>query len=113
MSFTADGRESECAPELSILIPVLNERATIRQVIEKVRRIDFRAEREIIVVDDGSTDGTGDLLASEPTRTDIHIFCHARNGGKGSAIQTALRHARGRFVVVQDADLELNPEDII
>jgi glycosyltransferase involved in cell wall biosynthesis len=113
MLSTADGRGSAGPPELSILIPVFNERATIRQVIEKVRRIDFRADREIIVVDDGSTDGTGDILASEPEQEDVRIVCHARNGGKGSAIQTALRHARGRFVVIQDADLELNPEDII
>jgi dolichol-phosphate mannosyltransferase len=99
--------------ELSILIPVFNERATILQVIEKVRAIDFAAPREIIVVDDGSTDGTTQALETAPSRDDIQIIHHQQNAGKGAAIQTALRHARGRFVVIQDADLELNPEDII
>ena len=113
MSSTADGRKIAGAPELSILIPVFNERATIRQIIERVQAVDFRASREIIVVDDGSSDGTGEILASLPAWKEVRVFWHAANGGKGSAIQTALRQARGPFVVIQDADLELNPRDII
>ena len=113
MSLNADGRPVAAEPELSILIPVYNERATILQIIEKVRSIDFRAVKEIIVVDDGSSDGTGDLLISLPAGSGLLILRHAVNSGKGSAIQTALRHARGRFVVIQDADLELDPEDIL
>ncbi|HUN82231.1 MAG TPA: glycosyltransferase family 2 protein, partial [Phycisphaerae bacterium] len=113
MSLNADGRPVAAEPELSILIPVYNERATILQIIEKVRSIDFRAVKEIIVVDDGSSDGTGDLLISLPAGSGLLILRHAVNSGKGSAIQTALRHARGGFVVIQDADLELDPRDIL
>jgi len=104
---------SETNPELSILIPVYNEHRTIRAIIEKVRGIDFGATVEIVVVDDGSTDGTGDILAALPTWEDVRIYWHARNSGKGSAIQTAQRQARGRYMVIQDADLELDPNDIL
>lgn len=99
--------------DLSILIPVYNEHATILQVIDKVLGIPLGAAFEIIVVNDGSSDGTTDALNSFATRPDVRIVHHERNAGKGAAIQTALRHARGRFVVIQDADLELDPRDII
>jgi len=100
-------------PELSILIPVYNERATVGEVLEQVRGVDFGATIEMVVVDDGSTDGTAELLEGLPLRPGVRIVRHARNTGKGSAVQTALKHARGRFVVIQDADLELNPRDLV
>jgi len=105
--------EAASTPALSILVPVFNEQATIRPVVEKVRSIQFGASMEIVIVDDGSSDGTSDILDALPGWPDVKVVRHARNGGKGAAIQTALQHARGRFVVIQDADLELNPEDII
>lgn len=107
----ADG--GAAAPELSILIPVYNERATIGQVLEGVGVVDFGAAVEIVVVDDGSTDGTAALLDALPQRPGLRIIQHGRNSGKGSAIQTALSHARGRYVVIQDADLELDPRDLV
>lgn len=100
-------------PELSILVPVYNERETVLRVLEKVGEVDFSASTEIIVVDDGSTDGTADMLRRMPPRADLRVIFHARNTGKGGAIQTALRHARGRMVVIQDADDELDPADLL
>jgi len=101
------------SPCLSILVPVFNERGTIRQVIEKIRRTPFPATTEIIIVDDGSTDGSADVLRRLPDWSNVRVCFHDRNRGKGSAVQTALCHAAGKYVVVQDADLELDPKDII
>ena len=98
---------------LSILVPVYNERNTIRQVLEKVRGVSFPVKTEIVVVDDGSRDGTIEILRGLPSWDDVRVLFHEVNKGKGGAIQTALRHARGEFVVVQDADLELNPADLL
>lgn len=92
--------------KLSILIPVYNERTTIIEILDRVRAVPF--EKEIIVVDDGSTDGTRELLAQVQNAT---VFYHERNRGKGAAIQTALQHATGDIVVIQDADLEYDPRD--
>lgn len=98
---------------LSILIPVYNEQLTIRSVLERVREIPFPARTEIIVVDDGSTDRTGLILRSLPAWLDIRVIVHGANQGKGAAVRTALRHARGRVVVIQDADEELDPGDLL
>ncbi|MCG8409596.1 MAG: glycosyltransferase family 2 protein [Phycisphaerales bacterium] len=98
---------------LSILIPVYNERKTVRLVLERVRAVDFKVSTEIIVVDDGSSDGTTQLLQSLPAWDNVSVFHHEVNQGKGSAIQTALQHANGRIVVIQDADEELFPEDLL
>lgn len=92
--------------KLSILIPVYNERATILEILNRVQAVPF--EKEIIVVDDGSTDGTRDLLTQVQNAT---MFYHERNQGKGAAIQTALQHATGDIIVIQDADLEYDPRD--
>ena len=105
---------SESTPiGLSILVPAYNERATIRQVLEKVRTVRFPVRTEIVVVDDGSRDGTIEVLRELPSWDDVRVFFHEKNLGKGGAIQTALRQARGEVVVVQDADLELDPADLI
>lgn len=98
---------------LSILIPVYNERATVLRVLEKVRAVPFPESIEIVVVDDGSTDGSCELLAQLPTEDGLQVIYHAQNAGKGAAIQTALSHARGRIVVIQDADEELEPLDLL
>lgn len=98
---------------LSILIPVYNERKTVQLVLEKVRAVDFKDSTEIIVVDDGSSDGTAQLLRSLPTWKNVQVLFHEVNQGKGGAIKTALQSARGRIVVIQDADEELDPENMV
>jgi glycosyltransferase involved in cell wall biosynthesis len=92
--------------KLSVIIPVYNEVRTIAKTIERVRRVDI--EKEIVVVDDFSTDGTRELLSQIP---DITLVLHKQNMGKGFAIRTALEHVTGDVVVIQDADLEYIPED--
>ena len=100
-------------PILSILIPVYNECKTVRRVLEKVRAVEFPVLFEIIAVNDGSTDGSREALESLPPWDNVRVFHHERNMGKGAAIQTALKHVRGQFVVIQDADEELEPSDIL
>ena len=97
--------------KLSIVIPVFNEASTIAEVLRRVIEVDIEdleLEKDIIVVDDGSTDGTRELLQS---CTDITLIFHDENSGKGAAIRTGLDYATGDFVIVQDADLEYNPRD--
>ncbi len=93
--------------KLSVVIPVFNEVRTIGEVLRRVREAE-PWEKEIIVVDDGSTDGTREVLKSW---TGITLIFHEGNFGKGAAIRTALDHVAGEVVIVQDADLEYNPRD--
>ena len=93
---------------LSIIIPVWNEEATIRPLVEKVLRVD--TSKEVLVVDDGSRDRTYQILSEIPS---IQVFRHDENQGKGAAIRTALRHIRGDLVVIQDGDLEYDPQDYL
>lgn len=98
--------------KLSILIPVFNEVRTIEQIIDRVRAADSRGlDKEIVVVDDASTDGTGDVLKKLQRNTDLKVFAHPYNRGKGAALRKALEHATGDIVLIQDADLEYNPVD--
>ena len=98
--------------ELSVLMPVYNERVTIERAIESVVNAAPTDSYELIVVDDGSIDGTTELLRSRSWPATVRILFHDRNGGKGAAIRTALREARGAFSTVFDADLEYSPADI-
>ena len=101
-------------PELlSIIVPVYNEVATSRAVLDRLLAIDLPVRREIVVVDDGSTDGTAQVL-EEAVREKLPIaVVHAeRNGGKGTAIRLGLRQAQGSIVAIQDADLELDPQQL-
>lgn len=105
----ATGTASQPAqPLLSILVPAYNEARTIGAVLEQAA--DLPVPHEVIVVDDGSSDGTADVVREY---REVRLLRHERNRGKGAAIATALVHARGALVVVQDADLEYRPSDIL
>jgi glycosyltransferase involved in cell wall biosynthesis len=99
------------AVKLSIIVPVYNEEKTIREVIRRVLKVPLRnIKKEIIIVDDASTDNTWQIL-KKIKGSNIKIFCHKKNMGKGAAIRTALRHATGAIILIQDADLEYNPKE--
>jgi glycosyltransferase involved in cell wall biosynthesis len=101
------------ATSLSILMPVFNERATVERAIDDALTAELPVERrELIVVDDGSTDGTRELLAERELPENVALVMHDRNLGKGSAIRTALQHATGEFSAVLDADLEYRADDV-
>lgn len=102
------------APELlTIIVAAYNERATVRAVIDRLLAIDLPVPREILIVDDGSTDGTADVLA-DAVRDNLPITVIGGEGnrGKGYAIRRGLDRARGSIVAIQDADLELDPQQL-
>jgi glycosyltransferase involved in cell wall biosynthesis len=96
------------AKSLSVVMPCYNEVATVLLCVEAVLNSEYVAE--LIIVDDGSTDGTRDLLANI-TDPRVNVILHEKNGGKGAALQTGFTHAKFDYVIVQDADLEYDPED--
>ncbi|HEY5530420.1 MAG TPA: glycosyltransferase family 2 protein [Candidatus Anoxymicrobiaceae bacterium] len=97
--------------KLSVIMPVYNERNTIQEILRRVRTVDIgEIVKEIIVVDDGSTDGTPDILKLEEDST-VKVLKHKVNQGKGAAIRTGLGAATGDFIIIQDADLEYDPDD--
>ncbi len=96
--------------KVSIIIPVYNEKTTLLEMLARVEAVDL--DKEIVIVDDGSTDGSREILESlEPGRAKV-IF-HERNAGKGAAIRSALPHCTGDVITIQDADLEYDPEDLL
>lgn len=100
-------------PELSILMPVFNERETIAAAIDDALAAELPvASRELIIVDDGSTDGTREYLRGLEERENVLVVEHDRNRGKGAAIQTALKHATGVYSAILDADLEYQAADL-
>jgi glycosyltransferase involved in cell wall biosynthesis len=103
---------AESFKELSILIPVFNEVRTVEEIVRRVRAADTCGlKREVILVDDASTDGTGDVLKKIQQNSELKVFSHSFNRGKGAALRTALEHATGDIVLIQDADLEYDPAD--
>src|SRR3989344_7869607 len=95
--------------KLSIIIPAYNEQDTIEEVIYRIKNADIDAnEKEIIVVDDGSTDNTRDIIQRIPG---IRYILHERNLGKGGAVKTGFRNATGDILIIQDADLEYDPNE--
>jgi glycosyltransferase involved in cell wall biosynthesis len=116
--------------KLSVIMPVYNELATLEEIVRRVLAVDLTVngdgsnpiigepvvlEREIVIVDDGSTDGTREILDRWQTEAfpDIRIIFHANNGGKGAALRTGFEAATGDLLVIQDADLEYDPRDYI
>lgn len=111
--------------KLSIIMPVYNEIETIAEIVRRVRAVQLIVpvgygadnssvvafDREIVIVDDGSTDGTQEVLHALEGEPDVTIVVHERNQGKGRAVRTGLQHASGDVIVVQDADLEYDPRD--
>jgi glycosyltransferase involved in cell wall biosynthesis len=98
----------EQTPEVTVIVPALNEEATITEVVDRLLALPLRLQ--IIVVNDGSTDATAERLAEFGDR--ITVLANAKPGGKGRAIRSALAFAEGRAVIIQDADLEYQPEEI-
>ena len=98
-------------PTLSVIIPAFNEAPTIRQVVEAVKEVPINTE--IIIVNDGSTDETSEILEQMRTEPKLKIIQCKENRGKGGAIRLGLEQVTGQFVVIQDADLELRPRDLI
>jgi dolichol-phosphate mannosyltransferase len=94
---------------LTVIIPVYNEAVTVVHLLERVLAVSY--PKQVILVDDGSTDGTSELLQQWADHPDVVLLRHSHNRGKGAAIRTGLAHARGRFTLVQDADLEYDPRD--
>jgi glycosyltransferase involved in cell wall biosynthesis len=97
-------------PEISVVIPCYNEVSTIEAILDAVRASDIR-DKEIVVVDDASSDGTRDKLRSFEGQPGLRVIFHERNQGKGAALRTGFRAATGDVVIVQDADLEYDPKE--
>lgn len=95
--------------KLSVIIPCFNERGTIHEIVAAVKAVNLADE--IIIVDDGSTDGTRELLAEWPEDPQVRIIYHTHNQGKGAAVRTGFAAAKGDIMMIQDADLEYDPRD--
>lgn len=95
--------------KLSVIIPVFNEKNTIKKILEKVKKLPF--VNDIVVVDDGSVDGTTKILRNFPKQKKIKTIFNMKNQGKGFAVRTALKHVKGKYVIIQDADLEYDPRE--
>jgi len=99
--------------KLSIIMPVYNELTTIGEIVRRVLEVDTGCAKELLIVDDASTDGTREVLKrlAEAGSPEVKIFLHDRNQGKGAVIRTALPHVTGDVILIQDADLEYDPQD--
>jgi glycosyltransferase involved in cell wall biosynthesis len=96
--------------KLSVVIPVYNEKSTVEEIIRRVQAVDVGLEKEIVVVDDASTDGTRDILQRQSAEN-VRVVLHEKNSGKGGALRTGFSEAGGDIVLVQDADLEYDPRE--
>jgi len=95
--------------KISVIMPVFNEMKTIREIVKRVEDVDL--EKEIILVDDYSTDGTRNILKGLERNPGIRVLFHDKNMGKGAALRTGFKHVTGDIVIIQDADLEYNPQE--
>ncbi len=100
----------EAAPRLTVIVPIYNERHTIHEILRRVLAAPI--DLEVVAVDDGSTDGTREMLRElEGAYPNVRIVLKERNEGKGSAVRAAIPYARGEYIVIQDGDLEYDPQD--
>jgi len=99
--------------KLSIIIPVFNEEQTIKKLLEKIFQVPLELEKEIIVINDGSTDKSEEILEGLKKGSKFVLLAHQKNRGKGAAIKTGLKSATGDLILVQDADLEYDPNDYL
>jgi glycosyltransferase involved in cell wall biosynthesis len=95
---------------LSVIVPVFNERNTVAEILRRIRAVDLPLPLEVVVVDDGSRDGTDKVLSALQDST-VRVVTHKSNRGKGAAVRTGIDTARGDLVLIQDADLEYDPDD--
>ena len=99
--------------KLSIIIPVFNEEKTISEILKRVSEVAISGvEKQIIVVNDGSNDGTKNAISNLPVLSNIKVINHSENRGKGAAVRTGIKNASGDYIIIQDADLEYDPRDI-
>jgi glycosyltransferase involved in cell wall biosynthesis len=96
--------------KLSVIVPVFNERNTLPEIVRRMRNVELPLDLEVVLVDDGSTDGTRALLPQLEDST-VRVVKHDENQGKGAAIRSGLRNATGDVVLIQDADLEYDPDE--
>jgi glycosyltransferase involved in cell wall biosynthesis len=94
---------------VSVIVPVYNEVAHVDELLQAIHNSPVK--KEIIIVDDGSTDGTREKLSAMALANDVTVVFHEKNCGKGAAIRTALQYARGEYILIQDSDLEYDPQD--
>ena len=99
-------------PLLTVIVPVFNECGTIDEILTRVAAAE-PLDKEVLIVDDGSEDGTSERLKEWEGREGVAVYRHESNQGKGTAIRTALAQARGKYVIIQDADLEYDPNDYV
>jgi glycosyltransferase involved in cell wall biosynthesis len=95
--------------KITVLIPVYNEVNTVQEILRRVEATGMASE--IVIIDDGSTDGTRDILAGLDHRNSVKVYYHDKNQGKGAAIRTGIQKANGDIILIQDADLEYDPRD--
>ncbi|MEM9645564.1 MAG: glycosyltransferase family 2 protein [Planctomycetota bacterium] len=108
----ASGRAEVETFDISLIVPVFNERDSLPQVIDRILEV-MPPATELILVDDASTDGTTDWLREMDARSNVRVLFRRRNHGKGSAVRLGIRHSLGRVVAIQDADLEYDPADLL